>query len=357
MNDSEVLHEPLRAAHNVRFRINCEFLHTCAFNCAGCFVNRKASNFTPLDLDILLDTANLFRNNGMTFDEIILGPTDFFAADNTLKLLEEPVFREVFKNGDVVLTILTTLQSDVQTILDHIVAVNDAMPHPDQEIEVLVVFDLKRMFEEDDAYISELQDKLRLLDRFVPAVDYAFQMNIQDPSKVVGDFTLPKLTSFVREKFDTIVEFNPSFLRTGKEKIVDGILDAWNTLLQEQINEENKDDITFTMSNAYHAGFNEITYNFHDGDLYMCPFIYENVFDRGDEFKVAKSSGQFYEWNDILDHDAYAKIAQFNYANETDECGSCPYQMSCISKHVLYYMQQHGMKKCVISKPTVSLYT
>ena len=356
MNNSEVLHEPLSAANNVRFRINAEFLHQCEFNCAGCFVNRRASNYDTRQLDILLDTVNLFRVNDMTFDEIILGPTDFFAASNTLDLLKEPLFRKVFENGDVVLTILTTLQSSDDQILDHIVAVNDAFPHPNQEIEVLVVFDLRRMFEEDEAYIAELHHKLRLLDRFVPAVDYAFQMNIQDPSKVVGDFTLPKLTSFVRERFDTIVEFNPSFLRTGKEKIVDSTLDAWNGLLEEQITDDNKDDITFTMSNAYHAGFNEITYNFHDGDLYMCPFIYENVFDRDEAFKVNKT-GDYYTWADIIYHDGWAKLEQFSYASETDECSACPYLMSCSAKHVLFYMKQHGIKRCMISKPTVELYT
>lgn len=356
MSKSKVLHEPLVEAKQVTFRLNCEFLHECEFHCAGCYVNRRSSNYDDRSLDILLNTVQMFRDEGMIFDEIILGPTDFFAASNTLDLLAELPFRKVFENGDVVLTILTTLQSDPDTILEHIVAVNDAMPHPNQEIEALIVFDLDRLINEDAAYIADMKYKLLLLDRLVPAVDYAFQMNILDPTKVTGEFSLEKITTLVRENFSAIVEFNPSFLRTGKGSIIDRTLEAWNTMLEEQVTAENKDGVTFTISNPYHAGFNEITYNFHGGDLYMCPFIYENVFDRDEAFKIPKSGGDYYTWADILEHDAVAKLEQFAYASETEECEQCPYQMSCIGKHVLFYMQQHGIKKCVISKPTVSLY-
>ena len=357
MNKSEVLDEPLVAAQNFRVRLNCEFLHKCAFHCAGCFVNRTSSNFDDRQLEILGHTVKLFRDNGLTFDEIILGPTDFFAANNTLELLEHPLFFKVFMDHrPVVLTILTTLQSDEEVILERIAAVNDYLANPAQEIEVLVVFDLQRVIHEDMDYVRELQYKLRLLDRFVPAVDYALQMNIQNVARLEGEFTLPNITQFVRKHFNTIVEFNPSFLRTGKKKIVDGILDSWNSMLEQQINEDNKEDITFTMANPFHAGFNEITYNFHNGDLYMCPFIYENVFDKREEFKVEKTGGNYYTWNDILVHDGMAKAAQFAYASKTDECSDCPYLMSCTAKHVLYYMNVYGLKQCMISKKTTELY-
>jgi len=357
MNESEVLNEPLVDAHNVRIRINCEFLHKCAFHCAGCFVNRNASNFDTKQLEILDKAVDMFRENGMTFDEIILGPTDFFAAHNTMELLEEPKFYKLFMNREpVVLTILTTLQSDEETILERISAVNDYFSNPKQEIEVLVVFDLQRVINEDQAYVDELQYKIRLLDRFIPAVDYALQMNIQDVSKLQGEFTLANITRFVKKHFNTIVEFNPSFLRTGKRKIVDGILDSWNSMLEDQIDKTNKDDITFTMSNPHHAGLNEITYNFHEGHLYTCPFIYENVFDKGSGFKIHKNFNDFYTWFDILNHEQRVKLDQFQYAEKTDECSTCPNYMSCVSKHVIFYMKEHELKKCMVSKPTIELY-
>ncbi len=355
MNNSEVLGESLSKAHNVRFRINCEFLHSCAFHCPGCFVYRR-NNFDEAQLDVLVKAVDMFRENGMTFDEIILGPTDFFAALNTAELVAEPKFKDIFKDGDVVLTLLSTLQSDEEHIREVIKAVNENLTHPNQEIEALIVFDLQRVMEESDDYVKELQSKLALLDEFNPAVDYALQMNIQDTNKLEGEFTLANITRFVRENFDTIVEFNPSFLRTRKLKLIGPILEAWNTMLEEQIDETNKNDITFTMANAYHAGFNEITFNFHNGDLYMCPFIYENVFDRSEPFKIPKRNGMFYEWADIEQYDAFAKIQQFNYATKTTECGDCPYLMSCTAKHVLFYMEQHDLKDCMISKPVVGLY-
>ena len=246
MNNSEVLGESLNKANNIRFRVNCEFLYSCAFHCAGCFVNRRSSQYDDHQLDVLLNTIELFRNNGLTFDEIILGPTDFFAAKNTAELLQEEKFKEIFKNGDVVLTILTTLQTEEDEIRELIKVVNENLTHPDQEIETLVVFNLERVMEENMDYVTELRTKLALLDQFNAKVDYALQMNIQDTSKIKGYFTLDNITKFVREQFNTIVEFNPSFARTANSKIVTNTLDAWNSMLSSQIDENNKDDHYFS---------------------------------------------------------------------------------------------------------------
>lgn len=355
MNTSEVLGESLNKANNIRYRINCEFLHSCKFHCPGCFVYRN-NDFDDNQLDILTHSIDLFRDNGVTFDEIILGPTDFFAATNTEELMRDKKFRDIFKNGDVVLTILSTLLSDEEHIQSVIQSVNQNLVHPDQEIEALIVFDLQRVMDENMEYVHELQQKLKVLDHFNAKVDYALQMNIQDVSKLTGNFTLSNITRFVRDHFDTIVEFNPSFLRTRKRKIIDDVVIAWNSMLEQQINQSNKDDITFTMANTYHAGFNEITFNFHKGDLYMCPFIYENVFDKSEPFKVEKSNGDFYEWEDFIDHDQRTFVDQMFYAPETTECGTCPHLMSCASKRVLYYMKHNNIKDCMISKDTIKLY-
>jgi len=356
MNRSEVIDEQVNDASAVRIRINCEFLHNCAFHCPGCYVYRKNS-YDDHQLEILSQAVSLFRTNGMTFDEIIIGPTDFFAATNTKDLLAEPLFNKIFENGDVVLTFPTTLQSTDEHILATIDVVNNYLTHPDMEVEILIVPELSRIMAKDLEYAEVLRQKIQLLNTINAKVDYAIQMNIMEVGKLPGDFNLSSITTFVRDQFDTIVEFNPSFFRTRKEKLVESTLAAWNDMLRQNITPENKESVTFTMANMYHAGYNEITYNFHEGDLYMCPFIYENVFDRSESFKVPKSQGAFYVWADIIDHDATAKGVQYEYMSHTTECDACPYVASCVAKHVLFYMQQYHIQDCMIAKDIVDYYT
>ena len=356
MNHSEILNESLNEANNVRVRLNCEFLHSCAFHCPGCFVYRK-NGYDERQLDILENTVQMFRDNGMTFDEIILGPTDFFAAANTRELLAEPKFKKLFENGDVVLTFPTTLQVTDEEMFATIDAVNEHLNHPDQEIEALVVPELEKVMAGDMEYIEFFRDRLKtIFNRFNAKVDYAIQMNIMDTKKLEGDFVLGNVTRAVRTYFDTIVEFNPSFFRTAKPSLITPILEKWNAMLEANITPENKNDVTFTMANMYHAGYNELTYNFHQGDLYICPFIYENVFDKSESFMIPKSDGDYYKWEDFAAYDAQVKAEQYGYLSQTTECEDCQYVASCVAKHVCFYMKQYDIKDCMITKKVVGYY-
>lgn len=352
---ADTLDRPVSVQSGIKYRINCEFLHDCAFHCPGCYVYRK-NNFDESQLDILNNTVSMFRDAGATFDEIILGPTDFFGALNTEELLDNKRFNSIFENGDVVLTILSTLQSDEDIIRKKIECVNRNMPHPNMEIESLIIFDLQRYYDRGSEYIAELREKIKLLDLFEPAIDYALQINIQDVNKIDKNFSLKRLTDMARKEFESIMEFNPSFMRSRKPHIMGEILQSWNNMLEQQITEENKNDIVVTMANDNHAGFNEITLNYFDGDLYMCPFIYENVFDKGNDFKIPKSDGKYYTWDDVQNFEQDSKLAQFQYALKTSECAGCPHQMSCISKDVLFYMEQYGIKDCIVAKQVLDLY-
>ena len=354
MNNSQVLNTPVNQADKLTFRLNCEFLQNCKYHCSGCYVTRK-NNFDNDQLYQLHNIIELFRDNNTIFDELILGPTDFFAATNTIELLNTPQFIEIFKYGDVVLTILTTLQSDDTTITQLIDIINQNLSNSTQEMEILIVMDLQRIISKDQSYINHIKHKLNILDTLNPTFDYAMQMNIQDLSKF-GNITLPEIAQYIKQQLNTVVEFNPSFLRTKNNKFKNGILSIWNNLINSQINQNNKSDIIFTMANQFHAGFNEITFNFHQGDLYLCPFIYENVFDKSSAFKIPKINNKFYTWNDIVQNDIVIKSEMFKYLPQTTYCSNCLHQMSCVSKYVPYFMQQYNITDCIVAKDVIDLY-
>lgn len=353
MNNSPFINEGEMDSTNTRVRINVEFLDSCQFDCAGCFVKRR-NDFKQDDVDVLVNSIQSFRDAGMCFDEIILGPTDFFSAANTEEVITNETFKSIFKDGDVVMTLLSTLQEPEPRILELIELINKHYTHPDMEMEILIPFNIQRVVDKDPFYVMEMKRKIQLLNTLNPTVDYAMQINIHDVDKMIPGFSLPELTRFVRDTFGTIVEFNPSFMRAKKPHIIKKVLTEWNEMLERQIAELDAADITFTMVNKYHASYNEITYNFKDGYLYVCPFIYENVVDLSPIFKIERQ-GEYYTMDDIDAKEITMMADQYEYATGI-ECNDCEFQGSCIGKKVIYYMKHYEMDTCVVSRPVMSYY-
>ena len=339
---------------SIKIRMNLELLKGCEFRCPGCYVNRNNS-YTDKDLDIIFDAGKKFLNNGYEFNEVILGPTDFFAAYNTIDLMKNSKFTNLFMDPNIFMTIITTLQTDDKEILHRIDLINKYLK-PTTCVEVLVIFDLEKTLKSDPDYIKMMKYKISLLNNIVSEVEYAFQINIQDTSKI-SKFGLAHLTKTVREEFGTIVEFNPSFLRSQNNEVSTNIINSWNEMLNNNIlNSEHNEDILLTMRNVNHGGFSEITYNFQHGNFYVCPFIYENVFDNGDGFKISPSGpSSFYELNDFLSHRNATDLKQFIYSESTEECASCSYLTSCVGKQILHYMENNDLKSCILAKEAMRL--
>lgn len=356
MSKSFTLDKPIGSAQDVRIRFNLEFLKGCTFHCPGCYVNRDNA-YSQKDLDIVFHAQQEFKQNGYVFDEIILGPTDFFAAYNTELLVQNPKFTRLF-DSQTVLTILSTLQSDEDVIKRRIDLVNEHITN-DIEVEILIPFDHVKIIENDQSYIQMLKSKIALLERLNCDVEYAFQMNIQNIENA-EDFDLKKVSDLVWKELGTITEFNPSFMRVPNDKLVLKIIKNWNKMLVKNIKKEDvagDEQVTFTMANKNHAGFNEITYNFSKGAFYSCPFIYENVFDKADNFLVpAQAEDGFYQISDFLDHRDIINQNQLSYLTETKECANCPHAISCVSKQVIDYMMSKNIKECILAKDVLDLY-
>lgn len=356
MSNCETLYKPVAQAQDMRIRFNLEFLKGCSFHCPGCYVNRNNA-FSDHDLDIVYNSLLQFKQSGYIFDEIILGPTDFFAAYNTEELITNPKFIRLFEEP-IVLTLLTTLQSDPKDIERRIELINKHLGK-DIELEILIPFEVPKILAKDRKYVESLKEKIKILQKFNCDVEYAMQMNIQDMSHLKG-FNLKEVSDYIWKEFQTITEFNPSFLRSNNAGVTTKTIQSWNEMLSENIKSEHlhgSERITFTMANPNHAGFNEITYNYHKGFFYTCPFIYENVFDRSDHFKIPPSGEQgFYHLNDFLSHRHETDSRQMNYLKKTKDCEKCPHSMSCVSKQVIDYMSYKKETECILARDVLDLY-
>jgi len=350
MCKSNHFNEEAPQTKSFQIKFNLEFLRGCDFKCKGCFVNRRMT-YDELDLDIINKAASDFKDNGYDFDEIILGPTDIFAATNSEEILMEPKFQSLF-NDNVVLVLLTTLQSTDGRIKQIIETVNKLTTC--KEIEFLIAADIDKLSTFDKDYTELLKHKIQLLNGFNADVEYALIINIEDFND--SKFDIAKTSNYVRENFNTVLEFNPSFARAKNGRINKAILDSWNKKLLEDVTNATREKILFTMANMTDSGWTEKTYNYSNGYFYTCPFIYENVFDKSEHFKIPKSDGNFYRLEDFTTSNLNVDIDQFKYAEITTECNDCKYLTSCTSKQILHYMKKYDMGDCIMPKEVFNLY-
>jgi len=333
----------------VAFRAVLELLSECAHKCKGCFVN-KENIYSKTDLVILHDIIRKINSKGMLVDEVVIGPVDFFGAANTEQLMTNPLFYKIFFDYKPIFATPTTLKQQ-PWIIEKKLKLFENFPD-NMEVEFLIVFDIKKLAEQDPIYIAELHHKISLLDRIKQPTCYAFQINAQNIDK----YDLGEISRFVRDEFDTIIDIVPSFFRSQNPKAIKGMLKLWNRTINEQVTEENKNDIQMVIADASHAGFNYTNLVYSRGLFYLAPFLHEIVADTSLYNLINPSQGCFYSDLDITKKVNQARVDGFKYAEQTTECMDCSNLSSCTSKFVLHFMEHYDIKDCVLPKKALELF-
>lgn len=334
----------------VAHRATVEFLTNCEHSCRGCFVNKGNTPYTSQDLDLLETLASEVNDAGMLFDELVVGPVDFFGAANSKQLLREPKLQRFMAKHKPIFAIPTTLNCSDQTIIDFIDMFNELYPHEYMEFEIQVVVHPKKFNVENQEYLELLKHKIRLFDAMTARVCYTIQINIQKLTNI----SLHTMSLLAMDQFNTIIDYNPSFFRSHNPRTIKTMVRHWNTELERQVTPENRLDIQMVIADWTHGGHNYSNWIISEGNVYISPFIHENVADTTDAFLVPHH-GQ-YTVDDLLNASAASKVRQFHFADETDECSDCKYLDTCVSRHVLYYMEQYGITSCMLPKKVLDLY-
>jgi len=335
----------------VAHRANLEFLAECKFNCRGCFVNKDNSPYTQNDLILLEDLIRKVDETGMIFDELVFGPVDFFGAPNAHGLLLEPRLQHIMMTYKPIFAIPTTLQCSEENIDKFIETFNKYYRHEFLEFELQVVISPKNFFKENREYLDDLKKKIRKFDKLIAHVCYTLAINIQKLSGI----SLQEMSRLAMDEFHTIIDYNPSFFRSHNSRTIDKMLKHWNNELEQQVNKENMENIQMVIADWTHGGFNYTNWVISKGNVYLSPFIHENVVDTTEKFLVPKS-GDTYSVEDLNNAITLSQQLQYTYASQTTECSTCPYLSTCVSRHVLYYMYQYGIKDCVMPKKVLDMY-
>ena len=308
--------------HKIKVQFNCEVLSGCEFKCPGCFVNRKGSNVG--NFEQLLNAMELFKDNDYHISTINIGPTDLFGNNNIREILEDDVFKEC-------LTKVTTIQfvTTLKNFDDEVVEMLNAIPKRegfmyDCNIALDFPFDW-----------DWLEERIQLLNKFTDDLNYYFVYNMGH-NDAMND-TVLEMSKIADERFDTNLQLNPSFFRAKKTYIQENLIEKWKKY-------DISDDLyPKTIMDKAQGGSLELNYTYCNNRFFWTPFVYDIVLIGTEDFQV-KDESDIHSWTNIK-QDQFIK--QLTYTTQTDQCMTCPKQMTCIDKGVLSYMEHHSLTQCV----------
>lgn len=335
------------------FVLNLEVLNKCKHACVGCFVNRRNS-VDDVDLNKALAIATELSEQGYRFREVILSPTDIFSCDNALEILNDPAFHALMRIHPKTRITSTAMfeNMDTQRFLEIFdVLDNRDFFKEDMIIEFLVPMNVQKMLAGDVQYLEDHQRALNFLKNHTPKiVDWSFVVNVHHDQDFIDNFD--RLTQIARDDFDTVIEFLPSFFRTGKNHLIADHLETWKQFLQNTINDDNYMNAMLTIADKHHNSFNTLVLNYRKNELYISPFIYEQIVHSHPKLKVEPltATAAVERYQDSLGE-------QYLYAaTKTKECGTCPYLNTCVGRNVISFMEMNNLKNCIYPKDVLDRY-
>ncbi|MNC25837.1 hypothetical protein D3C75_739450 [compost metagenome] len=335
------------------FVLNLEVLNKCKHSCLGCYVNRRNS-VDDVNLQTALEIAQDLSAKGYRFREVILSPTDIFSCDNALEILKDPAFQALMRIHPKTRITTTAMFENMDTA--RFLEIFDVLDNPEffareMILEFLVPMNVQKMLANDLQYLEDHHRALNFLKNHTPKlVDWSFVVNVHHDQDFISNFD--ELTVIAREKFDTIIEFLPSFFRTGKDHLIASHLQTWKEFLQEAVTDDNYRNVMLTIADKNHNAQNTLVLNYRKNNLYISPFIYEQIVHQHTHLQVEPltADAAIQRFDD-------SQIEQYQYAAEkTKECGSCHYLNTCVGRNVISFMEMNNLSNCIYPKEVLDRY-
>lgn len=333
---------PVRDANAVTVNLTFDILDGCEHQCPGCFVRKKNPFFAAGDDVILAELISDLRSTGYSMDELNIGPTDIFSADNFNELVANPIFVDMANEFN--LTVVTTLMDDSDKIARRIQEYQHAFPHRDRRVEVFVMLDLEKYIAKDWFYMNQLYRNIKLLADW----NVFFLLNVYSED-MFDDMDLPTLTKRLLDDFGTKLRINPSYFRGTSGRHVLKYASKHKEMLERNVDGTSIERVFMNMADIYFNSFTTLNLCYADGELSLMTFLYEGIPQVDRRFVIDKREGK-YHVEDIQNAVDRLTTEQFEYAQETDECATCKYVTCCVSRNILSYMDTRSITKCMLPR-------
>ena len=329
--------------------LSLEWLHGCQFNCKGCHVNKGDAAYTSEQLYELGNwLISMWDIGGYLPTIVFLAPTDFLAADNIIDVLTNvetySILRQ-FKRLSLQTTFLNIDRAE-----EIVKILKQSYSH--MELELNFIIEPEKV--NNEKYLNTIRDNR---EKFIKSLEWEKHiasfaiMNVyeydrikkNDVKNILADYQ--QLHAKIMEKFGSTIDFNFSMTRNAwwSNQDIQEAVQSVSRIFDEGVNHEFNQTIRFSFGKLEDSSI-EKHYNWHQGDLYISPMIYERIASFNEVLKVPV--------RDVItteSHEQMLLIEQYQNADKKTKCGTCRYQASCIERNVLAFMDMHEIKDCIIA--------
>lgn len=352
--EADFLHKMIRTnpdnVHSMDFVLNLDLLNGCVHLCDGCFVNKTkvVKNWEDV-LENALQIATELSQKGMRFREVILGPTDFFSATNTAQILRHKTFQKLLSIHEKTrITASSVFEGIDKSHFLELFSILDSTANYRQKmiLEFLVPLNTAKMVERNEQYIADNKWVLNFFKEKTPKlIDWSYVININNNQLLQDNFHV--VTDMIKSEFNTILEFNPGFFRSNNNKVIDKNLSYWkgflqNTLAGRDVNQIHASNLAAANVDKLHNTVNTICLNLIEGGVYFSPFIYEQIIDTSEQFKISNFDGAH-----IISRHLELQQRGYDYALKTKECADCGHLTACVGRNVLNFMEDNQKVECL----------
>ena len=342
--------------------IQMEVLAGCDHGCLGCFVDKNIDpDMNQAIINRAKELADGVKRTGLNLREFVIGPTDFFTAENTKAVLNNSAVQDIMREHTGA-RIAAPAKFDKVSMekLKEIFAVLDDEDKYRRDMIIEFIMPIGRVAEmlDDDDYYNEVMKKVEFFKNDTPKqMDWSWTLQASNVvGKKIDKETYNRIIDKSVNEYETIVEMNPAFSRARNQLIKRHNLFAWNDFLGKVIDEKNASETVMSMANLYCNSINFIGLTIVPGEngptTHLNVMLHEQAFFL--ENKNLDVTGLSFE--EILQRKNELVLKGINKSSQVKDCSDCQFAIACANRLVFEAQDSLNVNGCVMNKEVLDLY-
>lgn len=342
--------------------IQMEVLAGCDHGCLGCFVDKNIDpDMNQAIIDRAKELADGVKRTGLNLREFVIGPTDFFTAENTKSVLNNSVVQDIMREHTGA-RIAAPAKFDKVSMekLKEIFAVLDDEDKYRREMIIEFIMPIGRVAEmlDDDDYYNEVMKKVEFFKNETPKqMDWSWTLQASNVvGKKIDKETYNRIIDKSVNEYETIVEMNPAFSRARNQIIKRNNLFSWNDFLGKVIDKDNANETVMSMANLYCNSINFVGLTIvpgkHGPTTHLNVMLHEQAFFL--ENVNLDVTGLSFE--EILQHKNQLVAKGINRSSQVKDCADCQFAVACANRLVFEAQTSLNVNGCVMNKDVLELY-
>ena len=342
--------------------IQMEVLAGCDHGCLGCFVDKNIDpQMNQAIIDRAKELADGVKRTGLNLREFVIGPTDFFTAENTKAVLNNSAVQDIMREHTGA-RIAAPAKFDKVSMekLKEIFAVLDDEDKYRRDMIIEFIMPIGRVHEmlDDDDYYNEVMKKVEFFKNDTPKqMDWSWTLQASNVvGKKIDKETYNRIIDKSVNEYETIVEMNPAFSRARNQLIKRHNLFAWNDFLGKVVDKDNASETVMSMANLYCNSINFVGLTVVPGEngptTHLNVMLHEQAFFL--ENKNLDVTGLSFE--QILQRKNELVAKGINKSSRVKDCSSCQFAIACANRLVFEAQDSLNVNGCVMNKEVLDLY-